>query len=343
VRNRNELLVHFLKTFREILGNSLSDLDGKIAYLIKNNFKISEYSDKNKHITSYIFRNGDLLLKNGLPQLSAGYWHEITKKTREISKKVGFEFNCGLSLANEGVSQLALGKDAEGMQNIYLAYTEDKETVRKNNIGDVDVEHDFLTSVLFNQFYERVMIFLFSELVKDQMKSDCYFSDQDFIKWSESFDLEGSIHLYIVARKIENSIRIFNLRDSFISRGYLMNALFGICLWIEDRLKKEYILRNKQDTKKPKIKELLNFILKENGIPKVIFSNLGSSDLDNLKKEIRNIFNNNDIWDIKIAKLIVSIRNFSGHNYSLEEHDFFYEIKKYFAYILYFVHKYVRG
>jgi hypothetical protein len=339
--NENELSKHYLKTFREIMDNSFFDLENKINELMESDFRISRYEDKDKHITHYIFGNGIFLLENGFPYLSEIYWHEITQKTREISKKVGFEFNCGLSLANEGVSQLALGKDAEGMQNIYLAYAEDKETVRKNINGDVDVEHNFLKSILFKQFYKSVMIFLFNELVKDQLKSDCDFSDQDFIKWSENFDLEGSIYLYIVARKIENSIRVFNLRDSFISRGYLMDALFGICLWIEDRLKK-YVLRKKQDKKDRKIGELLNLILEENKIPKVIFSNLGSSDLGNLQKVIRNIFKNNGILDIKIAKLIYAIRNFSAHNYSLEEHDFFDEIKKYFAYILYFIYRYGR-
>lgn len=329
--DNKELALNIIKNFKKILKNSEEILEKQMIFLVKNNYKINEYKDKNDHIINQIQEPGNIFLNNNLYELSEIYWKNITRKTIEMSDKLGIRFNCGISLANTGVSQMAMGKAIEGLQNIYLAYENDKKTLNENKIGDIEVEETLLNSVLFYQFFQRLLKEYYKK-ISDSNLEILTFTETDFTEYPKKINPKDSVHLFFVLYELKNSLNLFNNNDDYISRGKTLMSLFSFCHWIEDKLRKAYSCQDLYSLMSIVFQNKLNKVVNFN-MP-ITNENLRSETLEELHKKIEFNFKNEIDKDIANGRTIILLRNFTGHNYSAENHKFFSEVENYIIRIL---------
>jgi hypothetical protein len=81
-------------------------------------FVINEYSDKNKPISFPVQSMGGFLLNRELFPLAEEYWKNIDEEIVTFNQRTGKTVNRGISLANQGVAQIAQGKVIEGLFNL---------------------------------------------------------------------------------------------------------------------------------------------------------------------------------------------------------------------------------
>jgi len=324
--DNNKLALNIIKNFKKILKNTEEILKKQMIYLVENNYKINEYKDKNKHIINQIQEPGNIFLNNNLYELSEIYWKNITNKTIEMSDKLGIRFNCGISLANTGVSQIAMGKAIEGLQNIYLAYDNDKKTLNENNIGDIDVEGTLLNSILFYQFFQRILKDYYKKISNSNLEI-LSFTEIDFTEYPKKINPKDSVHLFFVLYELKNSLKLFSNNNDYISRGKILMSLFSFCHWIENKLRKAYGCQDLYNLMPIVFQNKLNKTVNFN-MP-ITNESLRSETLEELYKKIEFNFIKEKDKDVANGRLIILIRNFTGHNYSADNHKFFSEAENY--------------
>ncbi len=330
-----ELIV---KNFEIVLERTSLILKKQIETLIAKGYKIREYEDKNSHITGEIFRVGSFLVGMKYYGLAERYWDNITTKTKEFSNKIDIKFNCGMSLANTGVSQLSSGKSVEGLNNFYLAYEDDKRILEENNIKNIDVERELLNSPLFTQFFNKILDFYFDEIILE-VPGPLSINQSDFFDIPKKIKSLTAIQLFFVLSELKTSIELFKISNNFISRSRIMISLFGLCHWIENTLKEIY----KSGNLSVLLQKAFNKNNKELNFKTTFIHNYKSSTLEELKNRIDSNLKNEEDYDIANARLLRLIRNYSGHNISVQNHNFFSEIKEYVTRILNLLVKYTKN
>ncbi len=314
-----------LQNFEAILEKTSSILKEQIRGMIASCYKIKEYKDKNRHITKEIETVGFILMKKEYYGLAEKYWDNVTIKTKEFSDG---KFNCGLSLANTGVSQLNIGKSMEGIHNIYLAYKDDKKILEQNNISSIDVGKEMIDSVLYTQFFVKVIDYFFDEVILETPGPLVLQMDKDkFLKIPYAIKSLSAVQLFLILNELKISIELFRIDNNFISRSKILTSLFGLCLWIESTLREKYKNGGLCSLLEQALGEQINF-------DSFLLDNVNLSNLDGLYKNIKNSFKMENNFIIQDAILLRLIRNYTGHNISVQNHSFFDEINEYVARIL---------
>lgn len=323
-----------VKNFEMVLERASLILKKQIKTLLANGYKIRKYEDKNSHITEEIAIVGSFLMGMKYYELAERYWNNITTKTKEFSDKIDIKFNCGISLANTGVSQLAGGKSVEGLNNIYLAYEDDKRILEENNIKNIDVERELLNSRLFTQFFNEVLDFYFDEIILE-VPGPLTINKSDFFDIPKKIKSLTATQLFFVLSELKTSIKLFKISNNFISRSRIMSSLFGLCHWIENILSEIY----KKGDLCTLLQKAFNKNKKRINFDASFLKNFNSSTLDELYNRIDSNLKNEEDYDIANARLLRLIRNYTGHNISVHNHHFFSEINDYVTRILYLLVK----
>jgi len=323
-KDLNEIKL-LLNNFETILENTNITLNNQINKLISNNYKIKKYEDKNSHLTEEIKIIGYYLMGTKYYELAEKYWDNITIKTTEFSDG---KFNCGLSLANTGVSQMNGGKNVDGIHKIYLAYEDDKRILEQYNIRNIDVGKELINSILYTQFFTRVIDYFFDEVILEVPGPLPLEIDKDrFLNIPNNIKSLTAVQLFLILSELKKSIELFRDNNNFISRSKIMTSLFDLCLWIESSLREKHNGGN-----------LCDLLIEELGIEirfnDFLVPNIDWSTIDGLYKNIKNSLEMEDNPIVGDARLLRLIRNYTGHNLSLQNHCFFNNINEYILRIL---------
>lgn len=279
-------------------------------------FTITKYEDKNKPISSPVQQMGMFLLNRGLYSITEEYWRQIDEEIIEFNKINNKNLNRGISLANQGVAQLAQGKVIEGLFNLYKAHKSDEDSLKHLSATVVDPERDLAQSVLFTQFEERQIAKLFRDIVnKHSSVFDNAVSEEDLKNYILGLSPDKKILLFVTLYRFSFSYELNKELSNPVNRGEILRSLSELALWYEDELKK----------KDPSLSGTLgNFMDQKIGqLNPTRGEYTSAEDLNELEMKIKKAIKSGGDLYLVNARIATCIRNFTGHNFASQSHSIF--------------------
>lgn len=279
-------------------------------------FIITKYEDKNKTISSPVQQMGTFLLNRGLYPIAEEYWRHIDEEIQQFNKTKNKTVNRGISLANQGVAQLAQGKVIEGLFNLYKAQKSDEESLKHLSGVSIDPEKDLSQSVLFTQFEGRQISLLFKNVVN---KHSSIFgnpiSEEDLKNYILGLTPDKKILLFVTLYRFSFSFELNQELSNPVNRGEILRSLSELALWYEDELK----------IKDPKLRGTLgNFMDEKVGqLNPTRGEYTSAADLTELETKIKKAISDGGDINLINARISTCVRNFAGHNFASQSHSIF--------------------
>ncbi|MFA6016467.1 MAG: hypothetical protein WC744_00020 [Patescibacteria group bacterium] len=308
--DRVHRLIGYLVEFGRIsLREHLRNLKDK-------DFIIEKYEDKNKSISQTVRQMGVFLMNRGLYTISEEYWKQINDEIILFNETNNRNVNRGISLANQGVSQIAQGKVIEGLFNLYKAYDNDKNSLAHLKEITINPNKDLAQSILYTQFENRQISRLFGLVIRNYSHTFLNpLSELDFKKFILNLSPDKKILLFVTLYRFSFSYELNKELSNPISRGEILRSLSELALWYEDELKR----------KDPSLQGMLgNFMdLKIGQMNNLKGEYTYAKDLDELEIKIKKSISSGDNLNMINARITTCVRNFTGHNYESHEHVIF--------------------
>lgn len=291
-------------------------LRGHLKNMRDEDFVITKYEDKNKPILAPVQLMGSFLINRGLYPLAEEYWKHIDDEIVDFNKDNGKSVNRGIPLGNQAVAQIAQGKVIEGLFNLYKAHENDKESLKHLTGVTIDPEKDLSQSILFTQFESRQIAKLFNSVInKHQSVFSSALSEEDLKNYILNLVPDKKILLFVTLYRFAFSFELNTELSNPVNRGEILRSLSELALWFEDELKRHdpTLIGNLGNFMDAKI-EQLNPVTGE-------FTS--ARDLNELEAKIKKaIFTGGDLALVN-ARITTCIRNFTGHNFSTQQHSIF--------------------
>ncbi len=250
----------------------------------------------------------------------------------------GSDFNYGLPLANVGICQIAQNKNSLGIYNLMKAYENDKKTLDENGLDSTDPETAIINSILFNQFeYNKIIPVGLYQQLSWRIEGKGFKTQKSFSDLIQVLTAHERLHLFFVMSELNLALSLIENGNNFISRGKILVALFGVCHWLENRLKS---LQNRPNDMLANLVEKalkLKYPLQKISLKSTGYTSITLDDLYNNIEINYSAFSNPDFG---YMKMLCYIRNYAGHNYSSIDSDFFKESIKYALTLVYIVLEY---
>lgn len=279
-------------------------------------FVISEYNDKNKPISFPVQQMGGFLLNRGLFPLAEEYWKNIDDEIVNFNKMAGTDVNRGISLANQGVAQIAQGKVIEGLFNLYKAYENDRVSLEHLPSVAIDPEKDLSQSVLFTQFEERQISKLFNIVVsKYPGVFNNPITESDLKAFILSMAPDKRILLFITLYRFSFSFDLNTELSNPVNRGEILRSLSELVLWYEDELK------TKDASLSGTFGNFMDVKVGQLNSGKVDYTH--ASNLTELEARIQKAITDGGSLERVNAKVSTCVRNFTGHNFASQSHSIF--------------------
>ncbi len=282
----------------------------------EEDFKINRYEDKNKHMAGPIGQMGTFLFNRGLSKVAEDFWANIDAEIVEFNKQNNRNLNRGIPLANLGVAQIIEGKITEGLFNLYKAHDNDRQSLSHLSGLDLDPERNLVSSVLFTQFEDRILGWLYtSVMTKHQIVYQTFPSLDDLKSYIGSLSPDKKIFLFSIIAKFKEAFSQNEEVSNFVSRGEILRSLADLAAWYEDGLRRI----------DPTVTTLVPALARHFGPINLTRGQYSSaSSLDELISKIDlAIVEQPSNLDLTNARVMSLIRNFSGHNFDSQNHDVF--------------------
>lgn len=279
-------------------------------------FNITKYEDKNKPISSPVQQMGTFLHNRGLYSIAEEYWRQIDEEIQQFNKTENKNVNRGISLANQGVAQLAQGKVIEGLFNLYKAHKSDEESLKHLSGVVVNPERDLSQSVLFTQFEGRQISLFFSNVVNRHSSvfgNPIY--EEDLKNYILGLTPDKKILLFVTLYRFSFSFELNQELSNPVNRGEILRSLSELALWYEDELK----------IKDPSLRGTLgNFMDAKVGQLNPTRGEYTSAvDLTELETKIKKAIADGGDINLINARIATCVRNFTGHNFASQSHPIF--------------------
>jgi hypothetical protein len=282
----------------------------------EEDFEINRYEDKNKHMAGPIGQMGTFLFSRGLYKVAEDFWANIDAEIVEFNKRNNRNLNRGIPLANLGVAQIAEGKITEGLFNLYKAHDNDRQSLSHLSGLDLDPERNLVSSVLFTQFEDRIISWLYtSVLIKHQVVYQTFPSFENLKSFIGSLSPDKKIFLFSIIAKFKEAFSQNEDVSNFVSRGEILRSLADLAAWYEDGLRRL----------DPSVTSLVPALAKHFGQINLTSGQYNSaSSLDELINKIDlAIAEQPTNLELTNARVMSLIRNFSGHNFDSQNHNVF--------------------
>jgi len=282
----------------------------------EEDFKINRYEDKNKHMSGPIGQMGTFLFNRGLYKVAEDFWANIDAEIVEFNKQNNRNLNRGIPLANLGVAQIVEGKITEGLFNLYKAHDNDRQSLSHLSGLDLDPERNLVSSVLFTQFEDRIVSWLYAAvLTKHQTVFQTLPSLDDLKSFIGSLSPDKKIFLFSIIAKFKEAFSQNEEVSNFVSRGEILRSLADLAAWYEDGLRRV----------DPGVTTLVPSLARHFGqINPTRGEYSSASRLDELIRKIDlAIAEQPTNLELTNARVMSLIRNFSGHNFDSQDHDVF--------------------
>lgn len=282
----------------------------------EEDFKMNRYEDKNKHMSGPIGQMGTFLFNRGLYKVAEDFWANIDAEIVEFNKQNSRNLNRGIPLANLGVAQIVEGKITEGLFNLYKAHDNDRQSLSHLSGLDLDPERNLVSSVLFTQFEDRIVSWLYaSVLAKYQTVFQTLPSLDDLKAFIGSLSPDKKIFLFSIIAKFKEAFSQNEEVSNFVSRGEILRSLADLAAWYEDGLRRV----------DPGVTTLVPALARHFGqINPTSGQYSSASSLDELIRKI-DLAIADQLTNLELtnARVMSLIRNFSGHNFDSQDHDVF--------------------
>lgn len=301
--------IGYLVTFGRVV------LRERLQRLKPEDFVISKYEDKNKHMDGPIGQMGTFLFNRGLFKIAEDFWANIDAEIQEYNKQNGKSLNRGIALANLGVAQVVEGKVTEGLFNLYKAHDNDKQSLSHLNGLQLDPEQNLVNSILYTQFEERVINWLYNDILNKHASIFALLPQESEVKqFILSLTSDKKIFLFLVLCKFKEAYFQNTEVKNFISRGEILRSLADLAAWYEDGL------RRKDHTVTTLVPALAQHFGQINPTKGEYSS---ATTLDELIAKIDLAVALPGDLLLSNARVMSLIRNFSGHNFDSQDHDLF--------------------
>jgi hypothetical protein len=301
--------IGYLVTFGRVV------LRERLQRLKPEDFVISKYEDKNKHMDGPIGQMGTFLFNRKLFKIAEDFWANIDAEIQEYNKQNGKSLNRGIALANLGVAQIVEGKITEGLFNLYKAHDNDRQSLNHLPGLDLDPEKNLVNSILFTQFEKRITEWLYSSVVT---KYQAVFSILPPRAEVETFILSLSpnkkIFFFSIMAKFKEAFSQNKEVTNFVSRGEILRSLADLAAWYEDGLRR---IDSNVTTLVPALAQHFGQINPTSG------EYSSASTLVELMAKIDLAVTQPGDSLLTNARTMSLVRNFSGHNFDSQNHDLF--------------------
>lgn len=303
--------IGYLVTFGRVV------LRERLNRLKPEDFIISKYEDKNKHMDGPIGQMGTFLFNRGLFKIAEDFWANIDAEIQEYNKQNGKSLNRGIALANLGVAQIVEGKITEGLFNLYKAHDNDRQSLCHLTGLDLDPEKNLVSSILFTQFEKRITAWLYSSIVKiHQSVFNTLPSQTDVETFIQSLSPDKKIFFFSIMAKFKEAFSQNEEVANFVSRGEILRSLADLAAWYEDGLRRI-------DSKVTTLVPALSTHFGQVNSPGVKGEYSAAATLAELMAKIDLAIAQPGDLLLTNARTMSLVRNFSGHNFDSQNHDLF--------------------
>ena len=282
---------------------------------IMNDYVINEYSDKNKHINSSITAFSNEMFSSGYFNSAEKLWLAIDGVIDDFNKEYNTKFNRGIALANIGIAQIAEDRVVDGLCNLYNAHVNDRESVK--HLFSIDPE-TMPSSVLFTQFEKECIGWLYNKIFQKFKHVFLIFpSKQDVNSFVNSLQYDKKIFLFLIFWRFKKSYFWNASIKNFISRSEILRSLSDLAVWYEDELKKKDTLLFGKTLGQCMINKFGDYNNGKQGKYSKV------NDLVELKNKTNDAFREHKDIVMQNVCVMSLVRNFSGHNFQVEDKVFF--------------------
>jgi len=269
------------------------------------------YDEKNRYFIRTA-KYGLWTLNEGYGWIADVFFRTMLDEILVYEQRSNKKFNKGMVYAILGISQIAQGKFDAGIAHLLTAEWEDRE---------VDPQgHSILNTDNWGQFERKIVDYFISFATKPNTNLGFTVDDVFLKKTFENMGNTDRIFLQATILALLDNIQQNIVRPNNFTYGRLYSGLRDICLMIESLLRKKQRLNATTNTT---LYNLLQDALAKDNIQypqKTLNKSWSADNLKSFLDRLEEILSQSETVELRRAHCIHLIRNFTGHNFDIQEH-----------------------